>query len=87
MSSHDNNIDNTQFYRIPFSHIANLIKKRKVFVTRGEAFVPDQEMAFMFVSYFRRILISNFEVSMNVIIEFINNYYHFLFCHYMLDGT
>lgn len=68
MSSSHDSIDNTQFYRVPFSHIINLIKKRKVFITQGEAFVPDQEMAFMFVSYFKRILISNFEVSMNVII-------------------
>lgn len=62
-SSHDSNIDNTQYYRIPFSHIANLIKKRKVFITQGEAFVPEQEMAFMFVSHFRRILMSNFEIA------------------------
>ena len=57
-----NDIDNTQFYRIPFFHIANLIRKRKVFVMQGEAFVPEQEMAFVFVSYFRRTLISSFEV-------------------------
>ncbi|XP_018060402.1 PREDICTED: DNA primase large subunit-like isoform X1 [Atta colombica] len=58
-----NDIDNTQFYRIPFFHIANLIRKRKVFVMQGEAFVPEQEMAFVFVSYFRRTLISSFEVA------------------------
>ncbi|XP_011701144.1 PREDICTED: DNA primase large subunit-like isoform X2 [Wasmannia auropunctata] len=62
-SSYVNDIDNTQFYRIPFSHTANLIKKRKVFVMRGEAFVPEQEMAFVLVSHFRRILISSFEFA------------------------
>ncbi|XP_018304460.1 DNA primase large subunit isoform X2 [Mycetomoellerius zeteki] len=58
-----NDVDNTQFYRIPFFHVANLIRKRKVFVMHGEAFVPKQEMAFVFVSHFRRILISSFEVA------------------------
>ncbi|XP_011874949.1 PREDICTED: DNA primase large subunit-like [Vollenhovia emeryi] len=56
-------IDNTQFYKVPFSDIANLVKKRKVFVTQGEAFVPEREMAFLFVSYFRRILLSSFETA------------------------
>lgn len=76
-----NDIDNTQFYRVLFSHIANLIKKRNVFVMQGEAFVPEQEMAFVFVSHFKRILISSFEVSMNVmkvmIIENLKNRYRF----------
>lgn len=75
------NIDNTQFYRVPFFHIANLIKKRKVFIAQGEAFVPEQEMAFMFVSHFKKILMSSFEVSMNMIIVNLSNCYRFLLCH------
>lgn len=67
-SPYVNNIDNTQFYKVPFSHITSLIKKRKVFVMQGKAFVPEQEMAFVFVSHFRRILISSFEVSIKIII-------------------
>lgn len=62
-SSHVSNIDSMQFYRVPFSHVTSLIKKRKVFVMHGEAFVPEGEIAFMFVPYFKRILISSFEVS------------------------
>ncbi|XP_071554134.1 DNA primase large subunit-like isoform X2 [Temnothorax nylanderi] len=62
-SPHVSNIDNTQFYRIPFSHVASLIKKRKVFIMQGEAFITEQEMAFVFVSHFRRILISGFEIA------------------------
>ncbi|XP_077260817.1 DNA primase large subunit isoform X2 [Temnothorax americanus] len=62
-SSHVSDIDNTQFYRIPFSHVASLIKKRKVFIMQGEAFITEQEMAFVFVSHFRRILISGFEIA------------------------
>jgi len=78
-SSYDNNIDDTQFYRVHFSHIANLIKKRKVFIMQGEAFVPEQEMMFVFVSHFRRILISSFEVIVNMIIVNLSiNCYYFL---------
>ncbi|XP_071627498.1 DNA primase large subunit isoform X1 [Temnothorax longispinosus] len=62
-SPHVSDIDNTQFYRIPFSHVASLIKKRKVFIMQGEAFITEQEMAFVFVSHFRRILISGFEIA------------------------
>lgn len=62
-SSYVNNIDSTEFYKVPFSHVISLVKKRKVFVMYGEAFVPEGEIAFMFVPYFKRILISSFEVS------------------------
>ncbi|XP_024867223.1 DNA primase large subunit-like isoform X2 [Temnothorax curvispinosus] len=62
-SPHVSDIDSTQFYRIPFSHVASLIKKRKVFIMQGEAFITEQEMAFVFVSHFRRILISGFEIA------------------------
>ncbi|KYN07625.1 PREDICTED: DNA primase large subunit-like [Cyphomyrmex costatus] len=56
-------VDNTKFYRVPFFYIANLIRKRKVFIMQGEAFVPEQEMAFVFVTHFRRILLSSFGVA------------------------
>jgi len=66
---------------VHFSHIANLIKKRKVFIMQGEAFVSEQEMMFVFVSHFRRILISSFEVIVNMIIVnlSVNCYYFLLF--------
>ncbi|XP_032678182.1 DNA primase large subunit-like [Odontomachus brunneus] len=54
-------IDSTQFYKVPFSQAANLIKKRKIFIIQGIAFVPEKEMGFVFVSHFKRILISAFE--------------------------
>ncbi|XP_029166963.1 DNA primase large subunit-like [Nylanderia fulva] len=62
-SPYVNNIDNTQFYKVPFSHVTSLVKKRKIFVMYGEAFVPEEEIAFMFVPYFKRILISSFEAA------------------------
>lgn len=62
-SSYVNNIDSTEFYKVPFSHVISLVKKRKVFVMYGEAFVPEGEIAFMFVPYFKRILISSFEAA------------------------
>lgn len=87
-SPYVSDIDSTQFYRIPFSLIASLIKKRKVFVMQGEAFVPEQEMVFVFASHFKRILISSFEVSVNVIIGNLSiNCYCFLFCCYISECT
>lgn len=62
-------IDSTQFYKVPFSQAANLIKKRKIFIIQGIAFVPEKEMGFVFVSHFRRILISAFEVSINKFVK------------------
>ncbi|XP_011347187.2 DNA primase large subunit isoform X1 [Ooceraea biroi] len=56
-------IDSTQFYKVPFSNVISLVKKRKVFIMHGEAFVPAEEMVYLFVSYFRRILISGFEFA------------------------
>ncbi|XP_011632163.1 DNA primase large subunit-like isoform X2 [Pogonomyrmex barbatus] len=60
-SPYVSDIDNIQFYRVSFVHTTNLIKKRKVFIKEGDAFVPEEEMAFVFVSYFKRILVSSFE--------------------------
>ncbi|XP_012220272.2 DNA primase large subunit-like isoform X1 [Linepithema humile] len=60
-TSSNKDIDDMQFYRIPFSHVPSLIKKRKVFIMNGEAFVPEEEMVFLFIPYFRNILISSFE--------------------------
>lgn len=62
-------IDSIQFYKIPFSHVTNLVKKRKVFIMQGTAFVPEKEMGYVFTSYFKKILISAFEVSAE---EFVN---------------
>ncbi|XP_012521525.1 DNA primase large subunit isoform X2 [Monomorium pharaonis] len=62
-SSCTSDINNIQFYKVPFSDIASLIKKRKVFVMQGEAFVPEQEMIFVFTSHFKRSLISSFEMA------------------------
>lgn len=86
------NINSIQFYKVLFSHVTSLIKKRKVFVMNGEAFVPEGEIAFVFVPYFKRILISSFEVSIcevykNNYYKSVNNYYHFLFYYYILGCT
>ncbi|XP_072751767.1 DNA primase large subunit isoform X2 [Anoplolepis gracilipes] len=62
-SLHISNIANIQFYKVLFSHVISLVKKRKVFIMNGEAFVPEGEIAFVFVPYFKRNLISNFEAA------------------------
>lgn len=69
-----NDIDSVQFYKVPFSRVISLVKKRKIFITQGKAFVPEGEIVFMFTPHFKRILISGFEVSImrgNVSHEFI----------------
>lgn len=73
-SSHVSNINSMQFYKVLFSHVTSLVKKRKVFIRNGEAFVPEGEIAFVFVPYFKRILISSFEVSICEVYK--NNYYN-----------
>jgi len=35
----------------------------------GEAFVPEEEMVYLFVCYFKKALISGFEVSIKLICE------------------
>lgn len=72
--SSNKDIDDIQFYRVPFSHVPSLIKKRKVFIINGEAFVPEEEMVFLFMPHFRRILISGFEVSTKLNMNLLNDY-------------
>lgn len=82
MSSHINDIDNMQFYKVPFSSVGSLVKKRKVFIREGAAFVPEGEIVFLFVPYFKKILLSGFEVSIMIkhLSSFIQTYrcdYHY----------
>ncbi|XP_014468169.1 PREDICTED: DNA primase large subunit-like isoform X2 [Dinoponera quadriceps] len=60
-SLHISDIDSMQFYKVPFSHVPSLVKKRKVFVKQGIAFIPEKDMGFVFTSYFRKILLSALE--------------------------
>lgn len=60
-----NDVDSMQFYKVPFSQASNLVKKRKVLIIQGTAFVPENVMGFVLATYFKRILISAFEVSVD----------------------
>lgn len=61
-------IDNTQFYKLPFSQVTSLVKKRKILIVKGKAFVPEEAMMFTIVPYFKKILMSSFEASIKVVI-------------------
>lgn len=60
--SRELDIDNIDFYELPFSEVFDLVSDRKVYVYKGIAYVPQTELLSVFVSHFRHFL----QVEMNV---------------------
>ncbi|CAK9819568.1 DNA primase large subunit [Anthophora quadrimaculata] len=48
------NIDITEFYKVPFRRVTDLIRSRRVYVSQGIAYVPHTDLVSVFVSHFRK---------------------------------
>ncbi|XP_017875247.1 DNA primase large subunit-like [Ceratina calcarata] len=55
------NIDTTDFYKVPFQKVTDLIRGRKVYLSKGIAYIPHIELISLFTSYFRKILIDDMD--------------------------
>ncbi|XP_015589033.1 DNA primase large subunit-like [Cephus cinctus] len=58
-----NNIDTTDFYKLPFQNVIDLIRSRKVYLNKGMAYIPQKELVSIFVTYFKRHLKSQFNYA------------------------
>ncbi|XP_015109444.1 DNA primase large subunit [Diachasma alloeum] len=56
-------IDNSDFYKVPFYKVPDLIRSRRVFVYNGMAFTPQSELASLFISHFKEHLKREFEAA------------------------
>ena len=53
----------TDYYKVPFTEALDLVKSRKVYVQRGFAYVPDNELVVIILSIFRSKLSRALAVS------------------------
>ncbi|XP_017782997.1 PREDICTED: DNA primase large subunit [Nicrophorus vespilloides] len=52
-------LDNTDFYKVPFSDVPNLVRNRKVFVQSGYAYIPSFELVTCISNIYRHTLSEN----------------------------
>ncbi|XP_076240348.1 DNA primase large subunit [Calliopsis andreniformis] len=57
------NIDITEFYKVPFQKVTDLVRSRRVFITQGIAYIPQVDLVSLFVSYFRQNLLDGMEYT------------------------
>ncbi|XP_033318780.1 DNA primase large subunit-like [Bombus bifarius] len=51
------NVDMTEFYKVPFQKVTDLIRSRRVYLNQGIAFIPQTDLVSLFVSCFRKNLV------------------------------
>ena len=59
----DLDIDSTNFYKMPFNDVIDLVSDKKVYLHKGFAYVPQTELLSVFVVLFRQLLSVELEVS------------------------
>lgn len=57
------NVDMTEFYKVPFQKVTDLIRSRRVYLNQGVAFIPQTDLVSLFVSCFRKNLVDGMPVS------------------------
>ncbi|XP_076648228.1 DNA primase large subunit [Halictus rubicundus] len=60
-------IDTSEFYKVPFQRVTDLIRSRRVYLTNGMAYIPQTDLVSLFVSYFRKILMDGMEYAKNYV--------------------
>lgn len=55
------NIDTTDFYKVRFQKVTDLVRGRKVYLSKGIAYIPHIELISLFTSYYRKILTDDME--------------------------
>ncbi|XP_034941986.1 DNA primase large subunit-like [Chelonus insularis] len=55
-------IDNTDFYKVPFTKVLDLVRARKVYLKKGMAYTPQSELSTLFISQYKRHLTKAIEV-------------------------
>ncbi|XP_031835959.1 DNA primase large subunit [Nomia melanderi] len=63
------NIDTSEFYKVPFQKVIDLIRSRRVYVANGIAYIPQIDLVSLFVSYFRKSLIDGMEYAKNYLVN------------------
>lgn len=58
-TSRNVNVDTVEFYKVPFQKVADLVRLRRVYLSKGTAFIPQADLISVFVTYFRSILLDS----------------------------
>lgn len=52
-NSKEENFEDMNFYKVPFTSVLDLVRTRKVFLHQGEAYVPDKELVSIILGIYR----------------------------------
>lgn len=64
----------TEFYKVSFYRVSDLIRSRRVYLSQGIAYIPQIDLVSLFLSYFRKNLLDGMPVSFYFILFFIIMY-------------
>ncbi|XP_043288317.1 DNA primase large subunit-like [Venturia canescens] len=59
-------VEHTEFYKVPFEKVPDLIRTRKVYLHKGYAYIPLSELVSLFVSEFKATLNRYLETSLAI---------------------
>lgn len=65
--SHVPNVENEDFYRVPFEDVPELVRSRRVYVKAGEAYVAASDLVTILVNIFRTELRAALEATHRVL--------------------
>lgn len=54
----------TEFYKVSFYRVSDLIRSRRVYLSQGIAYIPQIDLVSLFLSYFRKNLLDGMPVSL-----------------------
>lgn len=66
----------TEFYKVSFYRVSDLIRSRRVYLSQGIAYIPQIDLVSLFLSYFRKNLLDGMPVSFYFILFSIIMYIH-----------
>ncbi|XP_076624731.1 DNA primase large subunit [Colletes latitarsis] len=63
------NINLTEFYTVAFQKVTDLVRLRKVYLAQGMAYIPQESLVSLFVSYFKKQLVDGMEYAKNCVLN------------------
>ncbi|KZC07086.1 PREDICTED: DNA primase large subunit-like [Dufourea novaeangliae] len=61
------NIELSEFYKVPFRKVTDLVRSRRVYITEGMAYIAQADLVSLFVSHFRANLHDSLEYTKNYV--------------------
>lgn len=66
------NVDTTEFYKVSFKKVCDLVRTRKAFLKKGIAYISQADLGSLFVTYYKQILAKGLAVRICLFLFYSN---------------